>query len=341
MTEPANRAVAPWRRRFAAVAIFIVIAAVIALAAAAYLWRAAPGQPSDPPVTVIIERGWSVARIADELARQRLIANATGFVWLARYRGLAGGLKAGEYEITRGQRPGTVLAHLASGKTVRHYFTVVPGVTAAQVAAALRQAGLDPKDEASRLIDDPPFAAALGVPAPRLEGFLFPETYAYERGEDARALLTRMTRQFHRVWREEFAASGLSLLQVVTLASIVEKESGYPPERPQVARVFLNRLASAMPLQADPTVIYGLGARYTGNLTRADLARDTPYNTYTRPGLPPGPIANPGRDAIAAVLSPAPGTWKYFVADGEGRHVFSETHAAHVQAVNRYQRGRQ
>jgi UPF0755 protein len=308
------------------------------------LFRAGPGRPSDPPLIVYIERGWGLNQIAAQLERSGAVADSRSIILLARWRGLAGGLKAGEYEVRRGLPPGAVLDLLASGKTVRHYFTLPPGQTAAQAAEALRAAGVDPPGAARGLIDDEAFAKALGVPAAGLEGFLWPETYAYERGEDAKALLTRMVKQFQRVWAERFAdraaAADLNVLQIVTLASIVEKESGYAPERPLTARVFLNRLAAHMPLQADPTVIYALGADYQGKLTHADLQRDSPYNTYARPGLPPGPICNPSASAIEAILSPADGKWLYFVAAGEGRHVYTESYAEHQQAVQKYLKGR-
>ncbi len=312
-------------------------------AAVAWLCRTAPGEASAPAATFYVERGWRVTRIAAELEKAGLVANRHGFVLVAKVTRLSRRLRAGEFRVPHGQGPRAVLDALAYGKPVQHYFMIPPGETAAQAAAALRDAGLDPRRDAAAWIDDPAFASSLGVPAPRLEGFLLPETYAWERGENAKALLARMVKQFQRVWQEKFAApataSGLSELEVVTLASIIEKESGYAPERPIIARVLLNRLARRMPLQSDPTTIYALGADYRGALTREDLQRDLPYNTYVRAGLPPGPICNPGAEAIAAALAPAAGDWLYFVAAGEGRHVFTNSYAEHLRAVDRYLKG--
>jgi UPF0755 protein len=320
-----------------------VLAAAASSSALAWLCRAAPTRPDAPEVDVVIERGWGIVKIAAALERNGVVADRRGFVLLAKWRGKARRLQAGEYRFARGGKPQAALDVLLSGKTVRHYFMVVPGETAPQAAAKMQAAGIDPPGLAARLIDDPAFADSLAAPAPRLEGFLWPETYAYERGEDAKTLLTRMVRLFQRKWADEFAAraalSGLTEIQAVTLASIVEKETGYEPERTMIARVFLNRLARGMPLQSDPTTIYALGAEFRGELTKADLQRDLPYNTYVRSGLPPGPICNPGAGALEAVLSPADGPWLYFVAAGEGRHVFSSSYAEHLQAVNRFLKG--
>jgi len=282
-----------------------------------------------------------------------VIADRTGFSLLAHYRYLDSRLKAGEYAIARGQSPAAVLDMLVHHRTLKRRFTVVPGSFARQIVVNLDKAGMDPSGQAERAIVDPNFAAELGVPTTSLEGYLYPETYFYEKvADDARTLLARMVKQFFVVWNQRFAArareSTLTPLQIVTLASIIEKESGYSPERPQIARVFLNRLAQGMRLQADPTVIYVLihqrDPTYTyihkvdHALAINDLRISNPYNTYAHGGLPPGPICSPSADAIAAVLWPADGSWLYFVADGNGRHVFSTTLEEHHRAVQRYQR---
>ncbi len=306
-----------------------------------YLFRKAPGSPTEPPILVVIERGWGLSRIASELQHAGAIADRTGFILLARQSGVGNRLQAGEYAIARGQGPAAVIDMLVHHRTLKRRFTVVPGNTAAQIVAKLAAAGLDPKGQAAKLIRDRKFIAKLGVDAPTLEGYLYPETYLYERGDDAREMLGRMVQQFFAVWNSRFAdrakKSTLTAREILTLASIVEKESGLSLERPKIARVFLNRLQLGMRLQADPTVIYALGDQFTGNLTEADLRRDHPYNTYTRKNLPPGPICSPGADAIAAVLSPADGPWQYFVADGHGQHVFSTTLEEHNRAVQSLQ----
>lgn len=325
------------RLLFAAFAL-LVLAAAVGYPAIKHLWRDAPGRPSDPPVTVIIERGSGLRSIAATLAANGVVAEARGFILLAKYEKTAGKLKAGEYAIRRGLPMREVLGQLVEGTTVKHRFTVIPGETAAAVADKLVTKGLDPDNEAHRLIADPAFAAELRVRADKLEGYLFPETYLYKRGDDARGMLTRMVEQFHREWDSFFTKSELTRHRIVTLASIVEKESGYLPERRKVARVFFNRLRARIPLQADPSVIYAQGKSFTGALTKAHLRRDHPYNTYTRRGLPPGPICNPSRNAMEAALHPDPGAWLYFVADGMGRHVFSEKLEQHNEAVRKYRK---
>jgi len=321
--------------------VCLLLAAIGLAGVAHHLLRRAPGDPQAPPATVIIERGWGLSKIARVLEQARVIADARGFELLARYKGATSALKAGEYAIPYGQRLSAVLVQLREGRTVLHQFTVIPGWTARQVAQQLQKAGIDSGADAFKLIIDPSFAKSLSVPVGKLEGFLLPETYTYERGDAAAKLLTQMVRQFQRVWTERLAArvtaSGMTELQIVTLASIVEKEAGDAAERPKVARVFLNRLKAGMPLQADPTVIYALGDGFDGNLTRANLQTDHPYNTYTRKGLPPGPICSPSVESMEAVLTPADGSWLYFVADGAGHHVFSENLTQHSIAVERYQ----
>lgn len=192
------------------------------------------------------------------------------------------------------------------------------------------------------LADDPEFLLAAGVPGPQLEGYLFPDTYRFAPGTDVREVLTTMVRHFHDRFDAErhrrAAERGLSVNEVLTLASIIEKETGKPEERALIAAVFTNRLRIGMPLQSDPTVIYGLPA-FDGDLTRADLAHPSPYNTYVVGGLPPGPIANPGLAAIDAALAPAASPALYFVSRNDGSHAFSTTLAEHNRAVGRYQRG--
>ena len=283
-----------------------------------------------------------MSAIAARLEEKGLVADRNGFVLLAKTNGVAGQIKAGEYAINRGLSPQQVLDQLVSGRMVQHSFTVIPGWTAMQVAEKLGEAGLDPNGMAVKLVKDRAFAASLDLPAPQLEGYLFPETYTYQWGEDAKTLLTRMVRLFQKTWRYDFADKAgdfsFNQHQIVTLASIIEKESGYLPERPKIAKAFLNRLQIGMPLQADPTVIYALGEKYTGRLTRADLKFEHPYNTYRQVGLPPGPICIPSANAIKAVLSPEEGSWLYFVATGQRQHVFSETLPEHLDAVRRYRR---
>ncbi|MDX1649878.1 MAG: endolytic transglycosylase MltG, partial [Myxococcota bacterium] len=220
--------------------------------------------------------------------------------------------------------------------------TVPEGFEAREIAARVAEVAEVAVDSVRALVADTALADRLGVPGPTLEGYLFPETYHFARGLAPRALAEAMVEEFLRAWEPlapKARARGLSMREVVTLASIVEKETAVPEERPLVSAVFHNRLARGMRLETDPTVIYGI-PDFDGNLRRVHLEDETnPYNTYRIPGLPPGPIANPGAEALRATVEPADVDYLFFVSRNDGSHVFSETWRAHANAVNRYQRG--
>ncbi len=300
-----------------------------------------PTAPGDP-VLIEIEPGMSFVQIAERLEASGLIRTQSGFMLVAKIRGQAARLRAGEFEIARGQSAFGVLEHLVHGPVVQRRLTIPEGWTVRQIAAAMIEKNVDDAESVRSALADGAFARSLGVPADAFEGYLFPDTYQFTKGFGARRMIETMVRRFFDVYGAEFRAResvvGLTTHQVVTLASIVEKETGAPAERPLVARVFLNRLALGMPLQSDPTVIYGLGERYTGKLRRADLQEATPYNTYRIAALPPGPIASPGRESLRAVLWPADSNALYFVSRNDGTHVFSATYAEHRALVDRYQR---
>lgn len=298
----------------------------------------APGEP----VLVEIEPGTSFMQIAARLEAAKLIRSSAGFLLVAKLRGQAARLRAGEFEIARGQSALAVLEHLVSGPVVQRRLTIPEGWTVRQIAAAMIEQRVDDADAVRAALADGAFARTLGVPVDAFEGYLFPDTYQFTKGYGARRMIEAMVRRFFDVYGGEFrareSAVGLTTHQVVTLASIVEEETAAPAERPLVARVFLNRLALGMPLQSDPTVIYGLGERYAGKLRRADLREATPYNTYRIAALPPGPIASPGRESLRAVLFPAESNALYFVSRNDGTHAFSATYAEHRIQVERYQR---
>ena len=231
---------------------------------------------------------------------------------------------------------------LATGATIRHQVTVPEGLTVEQVATIFAGQGWVRRDRFLALARDPGFLSGLGIEVEHLEGYLFPETYTLIRQEtDEASVLRLMVAQFEREWATIRPAEPgpMTRHQLVTLASIVEKETGVAEERPLIARVFLNRLQRNMRLQSDPTVIYGI-PDFTGNLTRAHLRQATPYNTYVIPALPPGPICNPGRAALEAVLRPADANALYFVSKNDGTHVFSTNLADHNRAVRTYQKTR-
>jgi UPF0755 protein len=221
--------------------------------------------------------------------------------------------------------------------------TLPEGIAAVEIAARIEQAGLAPAAELLAIVRDPASPAAFGVEGKSLEGYLFPETYHLPRSMTARQIVKAMVDQFLRVWREiepKAQARGMSMREVVTLASIVEKETGVGGERPLVASVFHNRLARGMRLESDPTTIYGI-PDFDGNLRRIHLEDETnAWNTYRIAGLPPTPIASPGAAALRAVVEPAESDYLFFVSRNDGSHVFSKTFAEHVNHVNRFQRSR-
>ncbi len=260
--------------------------------------------------------------------------------FLARQMNVAGKLKAGEYALDPGITPRMLLQKMADGDVIQHHITIVEGWTFAQVRAALAaEAGI--KSTISAL-DDAAIMRDVGKPDTPPEGWFLPETYSYVKGMSDIDVLkhahTAMQKLLDEKWTSRVPNAQLtSPYQALILASIVEKETAKPEERPQIAAVFLHRLQLGMKLQTDPTVIYGLGAAYDGKIHRRDLDTDTPFNTYTRVGLPPTPIAMPGSASINAVLHPADTDALYFVARGDGSHEFSPSLEAHNRAVSKYQ----
>lgn len=294
--------------------------------------------------SIDVSRGTSFRGIVAELRRQGL-TTASPWYWrlLAEQMHVAGKLHAGEYALAPGITPRQLLSDMAAGKVLQRNFTIVDGWTFAELRRALAQADVLQHDTSG--LDDATIMQRIGAGGEAPEGRFLPETYAYVKGDGELDILRRahaaMERTLAALWPGR--APDLPLAnpyQALILASIVEKETGRADERAKIAGVFVRRLEHHMLLQTDPSVIYGMGARYDGNIRKSDLAADTPYNTYTRPGLPPTPIALPGRPAIAAALHPAAGDVLYFVARGDGSHVFSSTLAEHNRNVDCYQRKR-
>lgn len=298
-------------------------------------------RPVQPPVERIltIAPGTGFVRIARELEEQGVISRRHYFIGLARFRQVQGRVHAGEYQFRVAATPEEVLRRLVTGDVLRYPFTVPEGLTYTEIGARLEREGLGNAEAFNALARDAALLEQLGIPAKSLEGYLFPETYLLERGETERRLIQAMVREFRRralpEWQLAAQARGLGPHQWVTLASIVQKEAGSVQEMPVVAAVFHNRLKKGMRLQADPTVIYGV-ADYGGRITRRHLNDPHPYNTYVIPGLPPGPIANPGAAALEATAFPSADDYLYFVARGDGSHVFSRTLDEHNRAVRRY-----
>ncbi|MGB3463290.1 MAG: endolytic transglycosylase MltG [Rhodanobacter lindaniclasticus] len=294
--------------------------------------------------SIDVGRGTSFKGMVAELRRQGL-TTASPWYWrlLAEQMHVAGKLHAGEYALAPGITPRQLLADMAAGRVLQRNFTIVDGWTFAELRHALTQADVLQHDTSG--LDDASIMQRIGAGGEAPEGRFLPETYAYVKGDSELDILRRahaaMERTLAALWPGR--APDLPLAdpyQALILASIVEKETGRADERAKIAGVFVRRLENHMLLQTDPSVIYGMGARYDGNIRRSDLTADTPYNTYTRPGLPPTPIALPGKPAIEAALHPAVGDALYFVARGDGSHVFSSTLAEHNRNVDCYQRKR-
>jgi UPF0755 protein len=290
------------------------------------------------PTVVVIPRGRNVDDIASELEERGLIRSPFAFGLLARATGVDRSLKAGQYRFYRGESVLSMLRKLTRGMSGLDLISLPEGLTQRDVARLLEREELIPDAEAfEALCADTALMNQLEVPGPTLEGYLFPSSYDFLPGTEPEVIIRRMVAETRRVLDEEFAhgtpvSHELTPHEVLTLASIVEAEAARAEERERIAAVYLNRLRKGMLLQADPTVAYALGG-HRARLFYSDLRVESPYNTYRHPGLPPGPIGNPGRAAIGAVLSPLPGSKElFFVARGDGTHIFSETGEEHEAA---------
>lgn len=288
-----------------------------------------------------VQPGDSLWAVGQRLQRQGLLSPAWLLAAVGQWRGVAGRIQVGEYRLDAGSTPQSLLQKLLRGEVVVYRVTFVEGWTVRQaLELLLRQPKLEHHLAGA---DDAELAKVLDLDSAQPEGWIYPDTYHYRKGDSDVQLLRRayqnMKKRLAEQWNGRAADLPLeSPYEALILASIVEKETGVGSERPQIAGVFVRRLRSGMPLQTDPTLIYGLGACFNGDLTLADLRRPGPYNSYLNRGLPPTPIALPGEAAIQAVLHPAEGDALYFVAKGDGSHHFSATLEAHQQAVEQYQK---
>ncbi|MEO7066983.1 MAG: endolytic transglycosylase MltG [Rhodanobacter sp.] len=328
--------------------ICLVLGVLAVLGATAYGWRdfsrfgSTPMQVAAQGDSVDISRGTSFKNIVGEL-RQRKLTTASPLYWrlLAEQMHVAGKLHAGEYALAPGITPRQLLTNMADGKVLQRNFTIVDGWTFAELRQALAKA--DELKHNSADLDAATIMKKMGAGGEAPEGRFLPETYAYVKGDTDLDVLKRahvaMVKTLAALWPGRDKDLPLTTpYEALILASIVEKETGRADERARIAGVFVRRLRDGMLLQTDPSVIYGMGALYNGNIRKSDLLTDTPYNTYTRPGLPPTPIALPGKPALLAALHPEAGDALYFVARGDGTHVFSRTLEEHNRNVNCYQR---
>lgn len=327
-------------KRLLVTTLLTVALAALLLAGAAWWWLGQPLALARPVVELSIEPNTPARKVAEQWVTAGVQTNAD---WLAMWFRLSGqerGIRAGSYVAETGDTPRTLLARMVRGEQALLKVRLGEGWTLAQARAALAAApGLRATTAG---MSEAELAAAMGSAAP-LEGSLYPDTYAYTKDVSDLAVLKRahavMQRELAAAWAVRTAGTPLkSAAELLTMASVVEKETGTAADRAPIAGVFTNRLRIGMPLQSDPTVIYGMGASFDGNLRRADLQADTPWNTYTRRGLPPTPIALPSRAALMAAAQPASTPALYFVAKGDGASHFSATLDEHNQAVNRYQR---
>lgn len=298
--------------------------------------------PDADEVVFLVPPGSSFHGAAQRLQGMGLIRDAQAFLLLVRLTETGGDLKAGEFLLPRGKSPLTVLSRLTRGQPILHRLQVREGLTWWETGRLVEEAGLGSFESFERAVHDRALLDAHGVPFDSAEGFLFPETYFLPRphDDDAKPVVEAMLREFGRaaslIWPEGRPGSD-ELARLVILASIVERETGQPHERRRVAGVYANRLRIGMLLQADPTIIYGLGPDFEGRLRRRHLDdRNNPYNTYQRGGLPPGPICSPGFAALAAAVDPEEHRYFYFVSRMDGTHHFSTNLEEHNRAVRRY-----
>ena len=290
----------------------------------------------------VVDGGASLNQVAGDLENAHIIRSSTLFRLAGRFMGYDHLIKTGEYRLSAAMSPLKILETLKDGRIVTHSITIPEGFNLRQIAELMEQKGFSDKASFNEQTRDGSLTARLDLSGDTLEGYLYPDTYRFRRNEDARKIIDVMVKRFREMVSPMAARikdSGMTLHQVITLASIVEKETGSPEERPMIASVFLNRLKKNMRLESDPTVIYGI-RNFNGNLTKRDLKTETPYNTYVIKGLPPGPIANPGLASILAVLNPAKSNYYYFVSKNNGTHYFSKTLKEHNRAVRRFQKNR-
>lgn len=292
---------------------------------------------------VVIPKGSTFKEVVTILDENGLLRSPTRFYIMARLMGIAGRVQAGEYALSTAMIPPVILRKLVTGDVVKYRVTIPEGYTVRQIAVRLQEGGIiDNQEDFLAVAFSSDFSAGVGIDGKSVEGYLFPDTYLFSTGATPAELIKAMVRNFRRAYAPAFslraAELGMKDREIVTLASIIEKETGLSEERPLISAVFHNRLKRGIPLCSDPTVIYGI-KNFDGNLRKRDLERHTPYNTYLIKGLPPGPIANPGASAVRAALHPAPVSYLYFVSRNDGSHYFSATLREHNEAVWRYQKG--
>jgi UPF0755 protein len=327
--------------------VFLLLAVVIAIPAGRFMiFATSPHQPGSTETTIIeVRKGQSPTEVSRNLVSAGVVSDGKSFMWLGRLNKDWKRVKAGEYQVSAGMTPLEVFRTLTSGVSIAHPVTVREGENMFEIAQDLEHKNLSQKEHFIRLCRDPSFIQTLGFfhdhTPPTLEGYLYPDTYFFNRTLNDAEMIKQMVRHFMETWgkKEEQRAIelGLSRHQIITLASIIEKETGAPEERPLISSVFHNRLKKKMRLQSDPTTIYGMWERYQGKIHKSDLMEKNLYNTYSIESLPAGPIGNPGKEAIQAALYPAESMFLYFVSHNDGTHEFSKTLEDHNRSVRKFQ----
>ena len=341
LTSDAN--IAGRKNRMMKVAVALVVVLLTAVLAIHRHWDRTLETPLSVPqegVFFTVRKQTSFKTILSDLKKRGLLSSTWELELHGMLTGDARKLKAGEYLLKPGLTYGGLIQTFVKGDVYLARVTVPEGAGVADIGRVLERAGVSDAEKFASMALAPETARELGIPGPSLEGYLFPDTYFFPRNTEPKAVAQRMTGEWRKVFSryvQRVEEGNLSVNQVMTLASIVEKETALEEERGLVASVFLNRLRRHMKLQADPTVIYGVSG-FDGNLTRKHLRTDTPYNTYTRTGLPPGPIASPGEASIHAVLYPPDTDYLYFVSTNHGAHLFSKTLSQHNRYVRKHQK---
>jgi len=320
--------------------VFFVAAAVYV---DIYIYAGKPVNAEPVKEVIIVEPGQKFKSLSQILHKKRVINYPAKFRLFSRIKGYDKRIKAGEYVLSSAMTPKKILEILVMGKVRLHRLTIPEGHNLRQVAQAVSQAGLGTQADFFNAATNADLVLSKGIDAQTFEGYLFPDTYYFTKNATPEKIISSMVKRFWSVfkpeWKNRAKTLGFTIHQVVTLSSIIEKETGAPVERPIISSVFHNRLKRGIRLESDPTVIYGI-EDFNGNITRKDLAEDTLYNTYRIKGLPPGPIANAGIESIEAALYPADTRFLYFVSKKDNTHQFSTNLKDHNMAVQKYQLGR-
>ena len=321
----------------------ILLLLLILIAAGAYAYNlvfTTPVAVGEKAVDILPNK--SLRTIATLLQNEGVLKNKWPLVFYAKAIGAARKIQSGEFMFKTPSSPKDVLETLLHGTVVLHKVTIPEGTTVAEMAPWFEQASVIKADEFIKATRDPQMLQAFGIPIDRFEGYLFPSTYLFPKNEKIKKIFQVMTDEMLKNItpedKQKAASYGWNLHQWLTIASVIEKETGNPNEYPLVSSVFHNRIAKGMKLQSDPTVIYGI-ENYDGNIRKKDLLTDHPYSTYTRKGLPVGPICSPGAAAIHAAVNPGATDFLYFVGNNQGAHIFTRTYQEHLKAVQKYQLG--